>query len=104
MAPDPEEVEVSINALGDAGKTWDDQSAPLQKASDSCSGRIDLTATEMGLAAPIHGPYNDICTGMQQILGEAAKEATDIGQALAHAAKVYEKEEEDGTHRVKGVW
>lgn len=102
--PDPQKLKVAIQALAQAGRTWDDQVEPFQRASDATTGRIDLSALEMGLAAPIHGPYQQICTGMQTLLHQASVEAKAIGDALVHAANVYQSEEDDNTHKINGVW
>lgn len=104
MAPDPESIKVAIQSLRTASKEWHEQHQPLTEAAGATQGRIDFTATQMGLAAPIHGPYHQICTGMHTILLEAAKEADNLGDALKHAADGYQKDEDDGTHKLKGVW
>lgn len=104
MAPDPKHIKVCLEKLVAAGNAWDAQATPLQGASNATTGRIDLTATEMGLAAPIHGAYHDICTGMQKILHEAAGQAEAIGNALLKSAKTYQSEEDNNTHKINGVW
>jgi len=104
MAPDPKKIKVAIEDLARAGKAWQDQADPLQGAANATTGRINLTPAEMGLAAPLYGAYHGICTGLYTLLFEAAGQATAIGGALAHAAAVYQAEEDDGTHRIKGVW
>jgi hypothetical protein len=104
LAPDPKHIKVALEKLVAAGNLWDDQAQPLLGASNATTGRIDLTATEMGLAAPIHGAYHDICTGMQKILQQASGQATAIGGALLQSAKTYQTEEDNNTHKINGVW
>jgi hypothetical protein len=104
MAPDPKQIKAALEKLMAAGNVWDAQAQPFQGASNATTGRIDLTATEMGLAAPLHGAYHDICTGMQRILQQASGQASAIGNALIQSAKTYQAEEDNNTHKINGVW
>jgi hypothetical protein len=104
MAPDPKYLKAAVAQLAHAGSTWDAQVGPLRRCASATTGRINLTTEEMGLAAPLHAPYHALCVGMQRVLGEAALQVQTIGDAVRHAATLYQAEEDDLTHKIKGVW
>lgn len=103
--PTRKQVTVATEALRHAGATWEQQVGALRAAGAAATAYpIALSTAQMGLAAPIAGTYHQLCSGMHRILTEAADEAQAIGDALVYAAGVYESEEQDNIHRIKGVW
>jgi hypothetical protein len=103
--PNPNQVSVATEALRTAGTTWEHQAGPLRSAGQAANTYpVALSTTEMGLAAPISGAYHDLCSGLNRVLSEAADQADAIGSALVYAAGVYEAEEQENIHRIKGVW
>ena len=58
----------------------------------------------MGLAAPIAPKYEEVRSGIEALLVEASREAHNISDALMSAANSYQKDEDEGIHRLKNVW
>lgn len=66
--PDPKVVKVAIATLATAGKQWSERGADLSHIPSSM-GDLDMTGLQMGLAAPIHGVYEQIYTGIRRLIG-----------------------------------
>lgn len=103
MPPNPHDLKVAIDALRDAGREWDSQSRELSTISGNTES-LTMSALELGLAAPIHGAYEHLRAALQARLSEGATEAGRIGEALNHAATVYQREEDKGVHALNKVW
>jgi len=103
MPPNPHDLKVAIGALRDAGSEWDSQSRELSTISGNTES-LTMSALELGLAAPIHGVYEHLRAALQARLSEGATEAGRIGEALNHAATVYQREEDKGVHALNKVW
>ncbi|HEY8789240.1 MAG TPA: hypothetical protein VIM10_08945 [Actinopolymorphaceae bacterium] len=101
--PDPLVVKVAIETLATAGTQWSERGADLSHI-PSTMGDLDMTGLQMGLAAPIHGVYEQIHTGIRRLMGEAGTAADEVGAAMTTAAKAYAKDEADGVHALKGLW
>jgi len=96
-------VKVAIETLTSAGTQWSERGADLGHI-PSTMGDLDMTGLQMGLAAPIHGVYEQIYTGIRRLMGEAGTAADEVGTAMTTAAKAYAKDETDGVHALKGLW
>jgi hypothetical protein len=118
MAPDPAKdptkdkdkndksgsVGHACGALREASREWAGQNRPLLEAGRATQGVLALSGTEMGYALPLHATYQDISNGIHDLLTEAAAEMDKLADALMNAADAYQKDEEDGTHKLKGLW
>jgi hypothetical protein len=101
--PDPTVVKVAIETLAAAGTQWSERGGDLRHL-PSTMGDLDMTGLQMGLAAPIHGVYEQIYTGIRRLMGEAGTAADEVGAAMTTAASAYAKDETDGVHALKGLW
>lgn len=103
MPPSKDDLKVAIKALRDAGKEWDQQSANLKEVASGMQA-LKMSHLEFGLVAPVQGVYEQVRAGLESRLNEAAHEAGQVGHALDHAAKVYQREEDAGVHALNKVW
>jgi hypothetical protein len=101
--PDPKVVKAAIATLGRAGNEWTERGADLTGI-PATMGDLDMTGLQMGLAAPIHGVYQQIYVGIRRLMGEAGTVADDIGAALTTSAKAYAEDESDNIHALKQLW
>jgi GMP synthase-like glutamine amidotransferase len=103
MGPNPESVKMAIGALRKGGRVWFEQEGPLLDASRAVE-ELTLRRLEMGIFTGFYPTYLEICTGMQQLAKEASGEMVRMGDALTKAADAYQREEDEGVHKLKGVW
>lgn len=101
--PSKHDLKVAIDELSRSGKEWDKQAAELKLISQGIEA-LKMTHTQWGLAAAVEGVYEQLRSGLESRLAEAAKEAENIGKALGHSAKVYQREEDAGVHAANEVW
>jgi len=101
--PDPKVVVAAIDTLSTAGMQWTARGSDLAAIPASMAD-LHMTGLEMGLAALFHGPYEQICAGMEHLLTGAGNVAGKIGDALSTAAAAYAKDEADGVHALKDLW
>ena len=62
--PDPKVVTIAIETLAAAGVQWSERGTDLSNIPSTMSD-LDMTGLQMGLAAPIHGVYEQIYTGIR---------------------------------------
>lgn len=103
MAPNPDDVKVAIEALRTAAKEWDKASDELRHIAAEMAS-LEIRKVHMGLAAPIAKPYEETRDGLEVLLLEASEQAYNISDALKFAANSYQKDEEEGIHRLKSIW
>jgi hypothetical protein len=94
-------VDVKLDAMDDAAKTWHAQAPILQQAADAAAGpKLSFTAIEMGIAAPFHDVYASLTEDLGDLLKGASKAATVIGDALEKAAANYRLMESIGSQKL----
>lgn len=94
-------VDVKLDAMDDAAKTWHAQAPILKQAADAATGPdLSFTAMEMGIAAPFHDVYASLTVDLGGLLNGASKASTVIGDALQKAAKNYRMSEALGSQKL----
>lgn len=106
MPPTPQQLEVALNALTDDAGIWNNVSKDLGAAKQAASD-LDLTALHFSYIGDKLGMtelYRKIQEKMVRLLGEGEQHDAEVASALIAVRTTYEQEEQEGVHRMKGVW
>ncbi|MBV9846957.1 MAG: hypothetical protein JOZ47_18110 [Kutzneria sp.] len=105
-APSSEQVSVALEALRSDAGIWDKAADDLHTVTSAISGltlrpeALSVWAVEQG----VDRTYGDARGKLEEILGQAADDFGQIAKALRTAADIYEREDEQNMHKLKGVY
>jgi hypothetical protein len=106
MAPTPKQFEVALKALQTDSELWAKVSADLAFAKQRASA-LDLRPLQVTYIADKLGfleAYQKLQDKVIRLLGEGEQNATEVTGALLAVKATYEREEQEGVHRMKGIW
>lgn len=106
MPPTKEQLDVALAALRSDAKVWTDVANDLDAAKGTAAN-LNLEALHFSYIADKLGMtalYKEFQTKMVRLLGEGATNDNSVSDSLTKAAATYEQEEQEGVHRMKGVW
>jgi hypothetical protein len=106
MPPSTHQLEVALKALATDADLWSKVSADLAKAKQTASN-LDLRPLQVTYVADKLGfleQYQSLQDKLVRLLGEGEQNATEVSKALLTVKATYEQEEQEGVHRMKGVW
>jgi hypothetical protein len=108
--PSTENIEVSLHALREEGDYWQRVSDALAPIAPFVTTTQDLNAVQMGIFAPAHSAYHEVCVVVGRVAQTGTDETKRIADMLANIAAVYEHEEEvnvgaaQSIHQQQGKW
>ena len=98
----PAGVKVATDALRAEAGVWDDQSRQMGTIASKSDG-LRFNRVQAGVFQLVVGPYLQLVDQVHGRCDEGAQRMTEIGNALRQVAATYEKEELDGTHRLRNL-
>jgi phage tail tube protein FII len=98
----PPAVQVATDALRTEATVWDQQSRQMGTIAGKADG-LRFNRVQAGVFQLVVGPYVQLVDQVRGRCEEGAQRMTEIGNALRQTAATYEKEELDGTHRLKNL-
>lgn len=104
MAPPSKgQLTVAIERLRGAGNSWHDVASDLGKASERIEP-LKITRLEAGIFQVPYQAYLDAAQFIQDRTKEGATQATNVGYTLKSNADTYQREEDNNTHRLTGLY
>lgn len=108
MGPTPsgQQISAALAALRSDATVWE-HAADSLNAPRSAAGDLHLTPADVSVFAADQGldhTYDDACTKLQQVLAQASENFLNIAHALRESADTYQREDEQGLHRFKGIY
>ena len=101
--PSAEEVRVATDALRAEAGQWEHQSGVISGLAGTVQG-MELGRVEAGLFQLIVSPYNDVVNTVRARCQEGRTAMTQVAATLRRVAAVYEEEDRDNAHRIRGVY
>ena len=98
----PAGVKVATDALRAEASVWDQQSRQMGTIASKADG-LRFNRVQAGVFQLVVGPYVQLVDQVRGRCEEGGQRMTEIGNALRQVAATYEKEELDGTHRLKNL-
>lgn len=106
MAPTGDEYEVALEALRDDAAVWSDTATVLDDANTAAKTLL-LESSEFSWAGDLAGlpdVYRELKDKVVDLLAQGRDASNSVSDQLLAAADMYENEEEEGVHRMNGVW
>ena len=98
----PGGVKVATDALRTEAGVWDQQSTQMGAVATKADG-VRFNRVQAGVFQLVVGPYRQLVDQVYGRCQEGGQRMTEIGDALRKVAGMYEKEELDGTHRLRNL-
>jgi hypothetical protein len=95
-----------LAALRSDAATWDGAADGLN-GPGSAVGGLALTPADISVYAADQGldrTYHEACTKLGEVLKQASENFRNIAGALRESADTYQREDEQGMHRLKGIY
>lgn len=106
MAPTGDQYEVALEALRDDAGVWSDTATVLDDA-NAAAATLLLESHEFSWAGDLAGlpeTYKELKDKVVDLLAQGRDASNSVAEQLLAAADTYENEEEEGVHRMNGVW
>jgi|SRR5262245_26099183 len=98
----PGGVKVATDALRTEAGVWDQQSTQMGAIVSKADG-LKFNRVQAGVFHFVVDPYVQLVDQVHGRCQEGVQRMTEIANALRQVAATYEKEELDGTHRLKNL-
>ncbi|AHI00449.1 hypothetical protein GCM10010174_64630 [Kutzneria viridogrisea] len=104
--PTADQVSVALDALRSDASTWDAAGDGLDGPTSTLGGlalgpeQVSMWAADAGLDRT----YNEAREQLASVIAQAAENFHAVAAALRTAATIYEQEEQQNLHRLKGVY
>lgn len=104
--PTGRQIAVALDALHSDARVWASAVGDLNAPKDSAHGLTLRPADVSGFAAKVglDSTYNEALADMQDVLTQATQNFHNLADALNSAAAIYQREDEQGMHRLKGIY
>ncbi|WJR35003.1 type VII secretion target [Mycobacteroides immunogenum] len=103
MPPSKKQLNVSIARMNSASKGWQAVSSDLSQASDKIS-ELKFSKLEAGIFQHAYQAYIDAASYVQERMKEGSSETSNISSVLKANADTYQREEDNNTHAIKGLY
>jgi hypothetical protein len=98
--------QVQVSKLRADADKWQDVAQTTSAAQAAARGLVlnDENFSCVGLLSDVAGSYGKIRQRVETLLGEATKVYGDLGATLDRVAAEYERNDQSGMRRYRGIW